>query len=304
MLQRWEALAAPSWAALGSVPSSFRLWQHWKRDKGVTKGVSPLGDKETSPVTLIPRDKRYQTSRLGAGFAFGIKPSPAAALPTEVPISHCLQQQLSIIILLLHYPAPPDPLWGHKLPWQGPLAPDGARGGQRLSGGAQPAQTPGGGGWTGVVFSSSGDTRPQDEGCRRPLLVHGGKIPTQGHPTQAAWLPIALYCCWPEPLARLLGSWGGGGLAGDPRSHPAAGVLDPSCRGGKSPGAWERWPWDEAGLCSSEAAVPGGKGQGLAPLQPTGQALAVGSSASPGWGRQQGHLPGRRHPETGSWPPP
>ena len=65
---------------------------------------------------LIPRDKRQQTSRLGVGFAFGIKPCPAAALPTEVPISHRLRQQLSIIILLLHRPAPPDQLWGHKLP--------------------------------------------------------------------------------------------------------------------------------------------------------------------------------------------
>lgn len=184
MLQRWEASAAPSWAALGSVPPSFYPWQHWKRDKGVTKGVSPLGDKETSPVTLIPRDKRYQTSGLGVGFAFGIKPRPAAAFPTEVPISHCLQQQLSIIILLLQHPAPPDPFWGHKLLWQGPLAPNGARGGQRVSGGARPTQTPGEG-WTGAVFSSSGDTRPQDEGCRRPLLVHDGKILIQGPPTQA-----------------------------------------------------------------------------------------------------------------------
>ena len=35
-LRRGESSAAPSPAAVGSVPSSFHQWQRWKRDKGVT----------------------------------------------------------------------------------------------------------------------------------------------------------------------------------------------------------------------------------------------------------------------------
>lgn len=69
-----------------------------------------------------------------------LKLCPAAALPAGISISHHLQQQLSIIILLVHCLALPEPFWGHKFPWQGPLGPNWACGGRGVSGGAVTAR--------------------------------------------------------------------------------------------------------------------------------------------------------------------
>ena len=194
----------------------------------------------------------------------------------------------------------PRPFWGPQAPCQEPSGPKRGSwrpGGVRESVAARGRHRPWEGGWTGAGFSSSGHTWPQDKGCCDPSLCMMGRSQPRATPLRprrclAAHRPLLLLARDACSPARWPGWWGFG------RGPP---VL-PGFRGaGSVPRGLEG---QEEPPCQGEAAVGGGWPVLWRGGDAWGRGAGVSPPAAPGAGTAHGHLPGQRHPETGSWPPP